>query len=188
MARRYRLPRTTRRPSAISPRRWRNPRRPGRAGSGSTAADEQQADGRGDVGDGVDQDGHRSGQGLHEQAGQARPADLGHRGAGGELAVALHQLLAPHQRRQVGKVGQVEEDCPDPHQRHDPVQVPQLEPALPGQQGHRQEQGRAQEVGHHHQRAAPAAVHPRPGQQRQHDEGQELGGAQQAELACAGVQ
>ena len=111
-ARRFGFPRTKRSPSLSSVHRLGflpvDGRRP-RAGL-LGLADTEQEQTRADEADGVEEHGVRGGEELDEHAAEPRAADLRGRAADLELRVAVDDLLALDERRQVRLVRDVEED------------------------------------------------------------------------------
>ena len=72
---------------------------------------------------GVDEDGPRRRDQLHQAARETRARDLGRRPADLELRVPLDDLPALHERGQVGLVRDVEEDGADPDEEADDVEL-----------------------------------------------------------------
>ena len=124
----------------------------------------------------VDQDGERRTDQLDQPTGQARPGHLGGRLAGGQLAVAVGELVSLDQHRQVRLVGHVEEHRQ--HAGHEGHQVELAEGQATELVGDRdREQGHEPAgIGHHQHRSLGQAVDPDAGVQRHQDEGGELDG------------
>ncbi len=130
----------------------------------------------------VHEDRDRRTQPLDEEAGdgrahepRARPADL-------ELRIALDEILAADERRQVALVGDVEEDREAPGDEPDDVELPDRERAehvrdRDGSEGHR-----ASEVARDEDGPAAETVHPDPGRQPEEDEREELERAEEGDL------
>ena len=96
-----------------------------------------------------------------------RAADL-------ELRVALEELVALDERRQVRLVGDVEEDGEDADQEADDVELPERQRRPRGTRAGSSEQQRAAEVADDEDRLAPQPVDPDARGKREQDERQEL--------------
>ena len=131
----------------------------------------------------VDGDGDRGGHELHQCAGNARARDLRHRATHLQLAVALDQVVAVDQRRQVRLVGDVEEHREDAGQQAHQVELLDAQRAEQGGDRNRAEQERAAEVGEDQDGSAPQTVDPDAGEQAEQQERREFEGAQQPHLA-----
>ena len=100
-----------------------------------------------------------------------------------QLAVPFQQVLTPHQFRQIGHPGDVEEDLHRAVQeRH---QIEQLDAHLTQDPGNRnrQQQGQTNEVGHDHQAPPPDPVDPDPGDQAEDQIGRGAGRGQKTHLS-----
>ena len=123
-----------------------------------------------------------------QEAGDARTGDLGGRAADLELRVALEDVLAVDQRRQVRLVGDVEEDGQAAVDEADQVQLPDGQRAEGGGDRDRQQRGRPAQVADDQDRPPAHAVDPHAGGQADQDERQELDRRQQAEFERGDVQ
>ena len=90
--------------------------------------------------------------------------------------------------REVGLVGHVEEDCEDPDDEHDGVELDQVEPAEGMGDGHGEQGEEASEVAPDEYRPAPQAVDDHPGLEAHEDERRELDRLEQADLEGRGVE
>ena len=139
------------------------PHRGGRAPGGARrlgTADEDQRDRRHDERDRVDEDRNGRAEHLHEPAPEARTTDLGERRARGELAVALDHAIDPDERRNVRRIGGIEERPQAALEEHDEVQL--LDPERAGEVGRRdrEQQGCPDRVGRDEQRPSAQPVDP----------------------------
>jgi len=143
--------------------------------------DEEHEERRYDERDRVEEDRDRRGDDPDEVAGDARPSDLRGRLADLELRVALDELVALDDRRQVALVGDIEEHRQRSRDEGHDIELPDRQGAEQvGDRDRDEGEGPAQ-VARDHDRAAAEAIDPRPGRQREQDERQELDRAEQRE-------
>lgn len=127
---------------------------------------------------------HQTDQGTRHR----RAADAGHRADRRELRVALHELVASHQMRQVADVCDVEEHGQYPVQQGHGVQQPDAEQVGPPGERDRQEGRRAQEVAADQHGPLPHPVDPCPGREPDQQRARRGRRGQQADLELVGVQ
>ena len=123
-----------------------------------------------------------------QHARPARPGDLRHRDGELELRVAVDELLAVDERREVRLIRDVEEDGADPDHELEDEQVPEAQGVGRPEDRDEREQHRAGRVAGDEDRPAAQAVDPDAGGQREEDERQEAEHAEQRELDRRGVQ
>ena len=104
--------------------------------------------------------GDRPAEHLHEPAGDAEAGELRHARGRRELAVALDQLVARDERRQVRLVRHVEEDRQRCRAQRDGVQLSDRERVERVGDRDRREQRRSSEIGGDHHRATAQPVDP----------------------------
>lgn len=139
-----------------------------------------EADGRGD---------QREGRGdqLHQVAADARPAELGDGADHLQCGVALHELLAADQVRQVALVRDIEKDGEDAQDHGYSVQQVDRQHVEPPGQRHAGQRQRASPVADDHHVAPAQPIDDGPGRQTDHREGEGLADGQQAHLEWRGV-
>jgi hypothetical protein len=160
-----------------------------RALGGGLAAADHPDEGRGQgEAERVREHRHRRRDQVDQHAGQAGSGDLRAGPADLQLGVALEQLVGLHQRRQVGLVGDVEEDGEHAGDEADRVQLADGEGVELVGDRDRQQRGRAPQVAGDQHRPAAQPVHPDARRQADEHEGGELDGAEQADLERRGVE
>ena len=113
-----------------------------RVGVGLTASDPGHEAGRGKEADGVRDDGERRADDPDEPTAEGRAGGLGDGPADLQLGVALQDLVALQEARQVAHVGHVEEDGQHPVHEADHVQLLDGQDAqLPGDGDRAQAEG-----------------------------------------------
>jgi hypothetical protein len=125
---------------------------------------------------------------LHQEAGEAGADELGERAAQGELAVRLQDAIGPHEERQVGLIGDDEEDRHHAGKRGDPIELTHGQLPNVGRGGDRGEQGGAAEVGGDEDRAATQAIDPQAGGETEDEHRQPAEGVEEPHAHGAGVQ
>ena len=156
--------------------------------SGLTATNEADEERGAKVAQRVEGDRERRADELDEEAGDGRPGDRRGRARELELRVALDQLVALDDARQVRLVGDVEEDLERARQEGDDVDLDEREPAA--EEGDRDgcQEHRARDVGADEDRPPPHPIDPHARRQREEDPGQEADDAQDAELEGLGAE
>jgi hypothetical protein len=142
----------------------------------------------GQIGQGIQNDGERRPHGLHEQAGQARSADLGDRARALHGPVRLAEPVARDQRGHVGEAADLEEHVAHSDHERDRGQQRQRQPVRGVRRRDDQERRRADQVDGHHHPTLPAALQPVPDQQRQDHVGQPRRGGDRADATRSHVQ
>ncbi len=150
--------------------------------------DPDQEEPRADVAQRVDEDRIRGGEGLDEESGKSRPADLGRGAADFHLRVALDDLLALDERGQERHVRDVEEDRAGPREKSDDVQLTERQHVHHVGDRDADEERCTTEVTRDQDRSAPPTVDPHPGGQREQDEGEEVDDSQCGHLERARVE
>ena len=151
-------------------------------------AHEPGEEGREQEGAGVEDDDDGGGERLHEHPCEARPDDGDGRGACLQLAVGLHQTLAPHDRRQVGHRAHVAEDGESAREQLDDVE--HLDAERAGEVGHWDRGGDEgeREVGAEDHGAAARAVEQHAGEGADEEGGGRARRAEQAHLDGRGLE
>ena len=149
--------------------------------------DPEQGDDRDHVGEGVDPDGARGADQLHQNAAHPGTDEDGDREAGGRLVVGLHDVALAHQGREVGEVGDVEDDVADPDAEADGEELSQSQHAQG--EGHRDrgQRDRTSAVSQDHQRPAADPVGQHPDEEGHEGEGEPLDRDEQPDHERAGV-
>ncbi len=150
-------------------------------GLGSPKAHEEQ--GGDQVGERVQEDGDRRGEQADERAPERGARHLRERRARLQLAVGLHQPLAPHQRRQEGDVCDAEDHVPDPREERHRVQQLDAQPVEQPGRGDRQQQRGSPSIRRDHERPAAHPVGPDADEEADQEVGRGGGRDQQAHLA-----
>jgi hypothetical protein len=119
---------------------------------------------------------------LHEAPGQARTNHLGQRVAEAQLGVALHQPLAPDERRQKGGGRQAGDEGQRGGQEADYVQPLHPQQAEHGREWDGADQCREPQVGGDQHRTPSETVYPDPRDQTDQQHGGALEGAEQPHL------
>ena len=155
--------------------------------SGLTATNETDEERGSKVAQRVEGDRERRADELDEEAGDGRPGDRRGRARELELRVALDQLVALDDARQVRLVGDVEEDLERARQEGDNVDLDEREPVA--EEGDRDgcQERRARDVGTDEDRPAPHPIDPHARRQREEDPRQEADDAEDAELEGIGI-
>ena len=109
----------------------------------------------------------------------AGPGELGARARDLELRVAVDELVARHERRQVRLVGDVEEHRQHADDEADDVELPDRQRVEGVRERDRREQRRAPEVADDEDRPPRQAVDPDAGREAEEDERRELDDAEQ---------
>ena len=181
---RYAWPSTYRNPSAIS-RRIPGPGRPSAwwpSGAGFRPPDQEDEERRSQERDGVERHRDRRPQDPDQDAGQPRPDHLGGRPADLELRVALLELVAGDDGREVALVGDVEEDGQDADGEADDVELDDGQDAeQERERDGRQGEGSPQVAGDHH-RAASQPVDPHACREPDQEERQEVDDVEEGDL------
>ena len=125
---------------------------------------------------------------LDEEAGDGRSGDRRGGARQLELRVSLHQLVAMDEAREIGLVGDVEEDLERASQERDDVDLPDRQPPREESDRDRREERGAREVGADEDRAPSHPVDPDPGRQREEDPRQEADDAEDSKLQRPGVE
>ena len=119
---------------------------------------------------------------------EPRPADLRGGAADLELRVAVDDLVALDERREVRLVRDVEEDRADADEEPDDVELAEREDVGDVRDRDRREERGASEVAGDEDRASPEPVDPDAGRQREEQEREELDGSERGDLERAGVE
>ena len=159
-----------------------------RGRSGLTATNETDEQRGSKVAQRVERDRERRADELDEEAGDGRPGDRRGRARELELRVALDQLVALDDARQVRLVGDIEEDLERARQEGDNVDLDEREPVA--EEGDRDgcQERRARDVGTDEDGPAPHPIDPHARRQREEDPRQEADDAEDAELEGISVQ
>ena len=165
--------------------RWPTVRRDG---APAALADRQDQASRTEVADGIDKDCHGRGEEPDDPTAERLAKDLGRRLADLQLGIALDELVALQDRRQVGLIGDVEEDRHQPVHEPDDVQLPDRQAAQRIGDRDRHEHRGTTEVADDKDPPFREAIDPHARRQREQEEGQELDRRQQADFAGRRVQ
>ena len=151
-------------------------------------ADEQDCDRRKNEAHGIDD--HRDGctNELHQRSRQPRSRDLRATSAHLEFRVAVAELIAIDERRQVRLVRDVEEHREHTRDEHHDEQLAKREPSEPPREGDRCQRDRAPDVAGHEDRPAADAVDNDAGREAEEQERGELDGAERADREGARVE
>ena len=151
-------------------------------------ADAQHEKARTDEAQSVGEDRPRRCQDLDERSAEPRSRYLRCGAADLELRVALDDLLALDERRQVRLVRDVEEDLEHADQEPDDEKLGEREDIGDVRERDRQQEQRASEVADDEDRPSGKSVDPHPGGEREDDEGKEFDRPQHRDLEGARVQ
>lgn len=125
---------------------------------------------------------------LDEPTGDTRTGHRGHLRTAGELRVALHQVLPPHQCREKGLVGDVEKNRQDATGQGHDEELDQCEAADGVGQRYRAQGQHPAQVGDDHHSTTTQPVHPDAGRETDDEEGRSRRRGEQAHFECRGVQ
>ncbi|CAA9486962.1 MAG: hypothetical protein AVDCRST_MAG13-1513 [uncultured Solirubrobacteraceae bacterium] len=150
---------------------------------GLRRADAQQAERRAEERERVEQEHDRRGDRLHQERREPRPADLRQRAAGRQPRVRRHETVAPDERGQVGRIGELEEHRARADHEGDGDQELHRQQAGHGQERDGRQQPGAREVGPDHHRAPAAPVDPHARGQAEQEVGGRGGRREQPHLA-----
>ena len=181
-ARRFGFPRTKRRPAFSSVQMPGFVPSAGAAIAGSAFRMRRTKRPEAKEADRVDEDRVWGCEELDEATAHARAADLSRRAADLELRVALDDLVALDERRDVRHVRDVEEDGADPDEEPDDEELSQRQDVGDVRDRDRREQRSAPEVARDEDRSARQPVDPDTCRKREEDERQELDDAERRDL------
>ncbi len=145
--------------------------------------DQEQRDRRYDKGNGIDKDRQGRPDHLDESAREAGTADLGKRGARGQLAVALDHPIDADERRNIGRIGRIEEGAEAALEEDDQVQLLDPQDARNVGHGDREQHDRPDRIGPDQQRPSQQAVDPGTGDEPDEQDGEAARDHEQRHLA-----